>query len=438
MTIQPRSQSLRFHLIGLLILLLMTLYLVLPLPDSQSISLPPPAAVTHPVQEADLVAPSIPSDEQLVINNDVSFDYQIQNGDTLSDIFSSHDIDRSTLNAILDADGEKLTLDILRPGSTLIFTQSAQTGSLQKLSLVMDPARTVNFEHAEDGSFHFEDIVKPTHWQGKLLTGVIDNSFYVSASAAGLTDADIMNAQHIFDEKINFRRDIRPGDWFEIVLEQEMTDTDTTGQTRIKAILFKTNKQTLSAFLYEDGKYYDQQGQSLTRSLLRYPMKGKYRVSSPFNLKRLHPITKQVMPHYGVDFAMPVGTPVLSTGDGVVTRVGNHPYAGKYVEIDHQGPFKTRYLHLSKILVKQGQHVNRGEKIALSGNTGRTTGPHLHFELHIHNHPVDPLTAKIPTSSHIPKDEMAKFTEIVDETLAFIGATNSTHLDQWQTLAAAQ
>ena len=106
---------------------------------------------------------------------------------------------------------------------------------------------------------------------------------------------------------------------------------------------------------------------------------------------------------------MPVGTPVLSTGDGVVSRIGNHPYAGRYIEVEHPGHFKTRYLHLSQVQVQRGQRVSRGERIALSGNTGRSTGPHLHFELHVNNRPVDPLTADIPTATRIPANEMPVF-----------------------------
>jgi murein DD-endopeptidase len=107
--------------------------------------------------------------------------------------------------------------------------------------------------------------------------------------------------------------------------------------------------------------------------------------------------------------ATPSGTEVLATGDGVVTRVATHKYAGKYVVIDYTGPYSSRFLHLSKILVTKGQKIKRGQVIALSGNTGRTTGAHLHYELHIRGRPVNPMTTDIPTTQSIPADKRAEY-----------------------------
>ena len=112
---------------------------------------------------------------------------------------------------------------------------------------------------------------------------------------------------------------------------------------------------------------------------------------------------------------MPTGTPVLSTGDGVVTRVHNHPFAGKYIEIQHGSQYTTRYLHLSRILVRRRQTVKRGDRIALSGNTGRSLAPHLHFEMHVSGRPVNPLTAKIPMASTVPGEKRAEFNQRVEE-----------------------
>ena len=120
---------------------------------------------------------------------------------------------------------------------------------------------------------------------------------------------------------------------------------------------------------------------------------------------------------------MPTGTPVLSTGDGVVTRVSNHPYAGKYIEIRHGGDYVTRYLHLHRILVNKGQSVKRGERIALSGNTGRSTGPHLHFELHVRGRPANPMKADIPMTASVPRERRAQFDQRVTELLGLMEGT---------------
>ena len=112
---------------------------------------------------------------------------------------------------------------------------------------------------------------------------------------------------------------------------------------------------------------------------------------------------------------MPTGTPIVSIGDGVVTRVENHPFAGRYLEIKHGSTYATRYLHMHRIDVRRGDTVKRGQRIGLSGSTGRVTGPHLHFELHVNGRPVNPMTANLPLSTSVPDAQLAEFNERVNE-----------------------
>jgi murein DD-endopeptidase len=125
---------------------------------------------------------------------------------------------------------------------------------------------------------------------------------------------------------------------------------------------------------------------------------------------------------------MPIGTPIYATGDGEVVRVKNHPFAGKYLEIKHDGRYVTRYLHLSRITVKRGQKIKRGERIALSGNTGRSTGPHLHYELHIKGRAVNPITAKIPMAKSIPKNSFKTFQQQVAELRSLMDRPDNTFI----------
>lgn len=150
-------------------------------------------------------------------------------------------------------------------------------------------------------------------------------------------------------------------------------------------------------------------GNSTERGFRRYPTHSRYRVSSSFNPNRRHPITGRVRPHEGTDFALPVGTPVMATGDGVVLKATSHPLAGTYVVIKHGRTLMTRYLHLSKLLVKPGQKVKMGDKIALSGNTGRSTGAHLHYEVRINNRPVDAMKVKLPMAEPLSGKEKRQF-----------------------------
>lgn len=352
-------------------------------------------------------------------------DYEIQSGDTLSGLFADKGLNSATLNAILEADEELLALDVLRLGTTLRFERDPESGDLNTLSLIVHPGQTIHYRRASNDQFEAEDEVMPSHWYKDVISASIHGSFYASARKSGLSDGEIFRAQRTFEERVNFLKDIRAGDRFEIILGREMVDAGATGQTRIEAIRLWLGKRAQSAFLHDDGNYYDAKGESLSRAFRRYPMHGSYRVSSHFNLRRLHPVTGRVSPHYGVDFAMPKSTPVLSVGDGIVSRVGNHPFAGKYIVIDHPGHFKTRYLHLKRIGVKQGQRISRGDRIALSGNTGRSTGPHLHFELRVNNRPVNPLKADIPMASRVPKEEMAAFSQRVATLVAEMRGSQS-------------
>ncbi|WP_158336522.1 peptidoglycan DD-metalloendopeptidase family protein [Buchnera aphidicola] len=142
--------------------------------------------------------------------------------------------------------------------------------------------------------------------------------------------------------------------------------------------------------LEKNGKFYDNKGYSLITQFLRFPFLKKYRVSSNFNLHRLNPITNKISPHQGIDYAMPIGTPILSIGDGKVIKTKSSTAAGKYIIIRHNIQCITKYMHLKKILVKVGEKVKKGDQIGLSGNTGYSTGPHLHYEVWVNNKVINP------------------------------------------------
>ena len=213
----------------------------------------------------------------------------------------------------------------------------------------------------------------------------------------------------LLKDKINFARDLRAGDRFEVVQSRQFVGETLTGNREIQAVKIYNRGAEFSAYLHSDGQYYDQNGDSLQRAFQRKPINGRYRLSSHFNPKRKHPVTGRVSPHNGTDWATPTGTPIVTTGDGVVAMTRNHPYAGKYVVIDHGSRYKTRYLHLSKILVRKGQKVTRGQRIGLAGATGRVTGPHIHYELIDRGRPVNAMKANIPMANSVSKKELAAF-----------------------------
>jgi len=380
---------------------------------SETISEKRPAAVAKLIEEP----PVEDADDPVIV-------HQITNGDTLSTIFDQLGI-HSVMYQVIAADESLLALDVLRPGQNLTFTFDEDRSRLLSMELFIHPGKQVLYSRFDDNNFGYEEIIHPGEWQQQVIDGEIHGSFYLSAMRAGLSELETANITNLFRDHLNFARDIRAGDRFQVVRTQQFVGDDFTGQSRIEGVRIVRRNREHTAFLFEDGSYYDAKGESLARAFRRYPMSGQYRISSGFNPARRHPISGQVRPHNGVDFAMPTGTPILSTGDGVVTRVMNHPYAGKYVEIQHGSQYLTRYLHLHRILVKRGQTVKRGDRIALSGNTGYSTGPHLHFELHVRGRPVNPITANIPMSASVPKDKRTDFSQRVEQLVAVM--ENGSH-----------
>lgn len=407
---QRRNRRILFG--SLLLLLAVIIKSFIPVSEEvRIVQTPEPAAVETVEQPVEPTPPPVP---------DNIFTHDIAAGDNLSAIFDSLLINQQIMLQILAADEQLLALDVLRPGNRLTFTLNEATRILETMELFIHPGRQVVYQRVDDNHFEYQEIDLPGTWEQQVISGTIEGNFILSAIAAGLSEQEAANVAELFDGRLNFSRDLRAGDHFQVIRSQQSVDGIKTGQSQLLGMRIDGQRYQLDGFLFEDGNYYDSKGESLARAFRRYPFAGKYRISSSFNPRRRHPVTKRISPHNGTDFAMPTGTRILSAGDGVVTRIKNHPYAGKYIEIQHGGSYKTRYLHLSKFLVKRGQRVQRGQKIALSGNTGRSTGPHLHYELHIKGRVVNAVRAKIPMAASIPKAKREEFKGRVNQLTALM------------------
>lgn len=338
--------------------------------------------------------------------------YAIEAGDSLSQIFSRQGFSQQQMQQVMAADQSLLALDVLKPGHTLTF-QLDDNQQLQSMELFVHAGNRVVYQRDDDGEFSYQELLNSGQWHSTTLTGTIDGSFYTSAKNAGLSDAEIATVHQLFRSRIDFSREIQAGARFQVVRSDNYVGAEATGQSRIDGVRLFNRRQQLSAFLHDNGQFYDANGESLERAFMRVPLSRTFRVSDNFNPRRLHPVTGRVRPHNGTDFATPIGTAVLAAAEGRVIRVENHPFAGRYIEIQHHGQYKTRYLHLSRAMVRAGQQVERGQRIALSGATGRVTGAHLHYELHVNNRPVNPMKADIPLAEPIPSDSRDAFFERV-------------------------
>lgn len=320
--------------------------------------------------------------------------YIISPGDSLSTVLNQYGIDAADISRLSKADSQLRNLKI---GQQLSWILSAN-GELQQLSWQVSRKETRHYQRQND-SFLVNSEIQRGEWQNRWLSGRVTGSFVTSAKQAGLSNSEISAVVNAMQWQLDFRK-LKKDDKFAVLLSSEMLNGKPE-QSELLGVRLRSAGKDYYAIRAEDGRYYDQAGNGLAKGFLRFPTARQYRVSSEFNPRRVHPVTGVVAPHKGVDFAMPSGTPILSVGDGEVIEAKYSPTAGYYLTIRHGRTYTTRYLHLQKSLVKQGQKVKRGERIALSGNTGRSTGAHLHYELWINQQAVNPLTAKLPRTESL-------------------------------------
>lgn len=353
--------------------------------------------------------------------------YIVKAGDTLGSIFAQLKLPRATMYKLLEADLDFLQLDNLMPGQELLFFREGENLLVTRMQVIIDSVNTLEFVR-DDDQYIGEIQSHVTNVMERSVLGEISNSLYRSASRAGLTPVEIDTISRLFEDKIDFSRDLRVGDTFQMLYDDIYVGDTHTGRSTLKAVVFTIRGKQKAAFLHDDGQYYDGTGQSLNRAFLRRPVSNKFRISSNFNPKRVHPITKRVTAHRGTDFATPTGTKALAISDGIVTRVGNHPAAGLHITIQYTESYSTRYLHLSKILVKQGQRVSIGNVVAETGNTGRSTGPHLHFELHANGTAVNYMKYPLPEGKQLDASQMVAFKQLVGDYLAKLDIDSDSQL----------
>ncbi len=316
-------------------------------------------------------APKDEIEQQLVqAHAETESKHRVSSGETLGVIFSQYGLPISEMYRLIDANK---SVQQLRVGQTLEWEVDAD-GKLTSLSIIRSKKVTDTYTLGKKG-YSYKEVVQKGDIKPVVLTGRVSGSFYNSARDAGLTPTQIGNVVKALQWKMNLGRDARKGDSFGVVLDREFIDGKAVGKGKINAFYYKSQRRGHSIFIARgaDDQFYDQDARSLNRGFKRIPLLKSYRISSSFNPNRLHPITKRRSPHNGMDFAVPIGTTILAAGDGVVVKSRYHPLAGNYIVIKHGREYMTRYLHLSKRQVKVGDKVKMGQRIAKSGNTGRST-----------------------------------------------------------------
>ncbi|HHV6975560.1 TPA: murein DD-endopeptidase MepM [Haemophilus influenzae] len=344
------------------------------------------------------------ADQAIRITN--QFSYTVTEGDRLKDVLVLSGLDDSSVQPLITLDPE---LAHLKAGQQFYWILD-KNDNLEYLNWLVSEKEERIYERLEDGKFKRQVIEKKSIWRKEVLKGEIQNSLNSSLREKGLDTRQISQLSNALQWQVSLRK-LKKGTQFAILVSREYLGDKLTGQGNVEALRISSGGKNYYAVQAANGRYYNQQGETLGKGFARYPLQRQARVSSPFNPNRRHPVTGRIRPHKGVDFSVSQGTPVIAPADGTVEKVAYQAGgAGRYVMLRHGREYQTVYMHLSKSLVKAGQTVKKGERIALSGNTGISTGPHLHYEFHINGRAVNPLTVKLPgTSSGMSSAERKQF-----------------------------
>ena len=272
----------------------------------------------------------------------------------------------------------------VRAGNTITVGRSVE-GELREIDYKIDPDRMLKIV-PDDKGFKAQVSEIPSKMEVMAVTGRVDDSLFNAVEDAGESAELAMRLAQIFGYDLDFYTDPRKGDTFLMVIEKKKyANGKTAGYGRILAAEYENGGKKYQALLFHDptGRpgYYSADGKSLQKAFLRSPLKFGAPVTSHFSKARFHPILKIYRPHMGTDYGAPVGTPVQTIGSGRVLFAGRKGGEGNMVQIAHSNGYETMYLHLSRMFVRNGEHVEIGKTIGLVGSTGLSTGPHLDFRI---------------------------------------------------------
>jgi murein DD-endopeptidase MepM/ murein hydrolase activator NlpD len=317
--------------------------------------------------------------------------------------------------------GQELALTIAEPNRTLFQMVAAghapDDAYLMALEFRIGVEKRLSLKRRPDGGFDAEASAVALMPRVAAVSGRIEGSLYLAAKRAGAPDPIIGELANIFAYDVDFQREIIDGDEFEAIYEM-LYDEDGefvgTGDILYGRLSWRNRARQKGYYRFastEGGRaeYFDASGESARRLLMKTPIDGA-RLSSGFGSRR-HPILGYMKAHQGVDFAAPRGTPIKAAGSGVVERAGPWSTYGNYIRIRHANGYKTAYAHLNSIRkgIRPGKRVDQGDIIGYVGTTGRSTGPHLHYEVHLNNKPVNPQNLKIATGVTLRGAELSRF-----------------------------
>ena len=320
------------------------------------------------------------------------------------------------IRTIVNAADDHMDLSRLLPATKFDLVYAKKPiGRIVEISYELEPAKILHLKRNANADWVSGIRELETQTQILSFTGRVNSSLWESAIYAGMAPELVSQMASIFAWQIDFAREVQKNDRWRIMVEQRLVEGRPVGWGEILVAEYDHQKEIHTGILLrhqEDGNlgYFNPKGESLRRMFLKAPIKFG-RISSRFNRRRFHPILKKHRPHLGVDYAAPRGTPIMAVGDGKVTRASGMGGAGNTIKLRHNSMYQTHYKHLRNFAkgIRAGKKVRQGQIIGYVGNTGMSTGPHLHFELWENGRYVDPLGKKFPSSDPVPQKHLVEF-----------------------------
>ena len=340
--------------------------------------------------------------------------YLIQNNDSVEKILKKFQINEDDIKIISKSLKQKKLTNIYAGRELMLVLKKLEDGSKTLINLLYPINNTTNIEIRKvQNNFSVKENILQLYKKEVVIKSEIKNNLYSAAIEAGIEPNIIIEFARIYGFEVDFQRDIRKGDWFEILYEKFEDDNGKVRDTGkiIYASMFVNGEEiNLYNFKFKDEEeYYDINGKSITKSLMKTPINGA-RLSSSFG-NRKHPILGYNKLHTGTDFAAPSGTPIMASGSGKVIRARWCGGGGNCVKIKHNSTYETVYAHMKAFAkgIKEGRKVKQGQIIGYVGSTGMSTGPHLHYEVIVNGKKVNSQKLKLPSGKILKGDARENF-----------------------------
>ena len=341
-------------------------------------------------------------------------DYIIKNNDSIEKILKNYNVRAEDIKNISIKLKQKKLVNIYSGKKLNLIIKKLDDGSNTIINLIYPLNNTTSIEiRKSQNNFIINKNILQLYKRDVVIRNAIKNNLYSSAINAGIEPNIIIEFARIFGFEVDFQRDIRKGDWFEILYERFEDDNNKVRDTGkiIYASMF-VNGEEINLYNFKYNKmedYYDINGKSITKSLMKTPINGA-RLSSSFGMRK-HPILGYNKMHRGTDFAAPSGTPIMASGSGTVTRARWCGGGGNCVKIKHNSTYETIYAHMKAFArgIKEGKKVKQGQVIGYVGSTGLSTGPHLHYEVIVNGKKVNSQKLKLPSGKILKGEERKQF-----------------------------